>query len=150
MPPFVYSCPALSLKRGSVAAMKSTALLCLNLVLQFGDYITGLSTDPPTENGGTVVVAALENATNVSIFCTVTEFGSLGLSVWFFTTEGGTRQLLDFDQPNAANFFTTGIARQNFTIRLFARNLDMAVLECNNNLPSPNREIAFFMLRIIG
>ena len=130
--------------------MKPAALLCLILALQFGGYITGLSTDPPTENGGTAVVAALENATNVSIFCTVTEFGSLGLSVWYLTEKGGTRQRIIFGQQSASNFFTIGIGRQNFTILLFRRNLDMARLECNNNLDPPNEQVAFFSLRIIG
>ena len=134
----------------SVGGMASPGpVLYLVLALQFEGYVTGLSTDPPTENGGTAVVAALENATDVSIFCMVTENGSPGLSVWYFTEEGGTRQLLNFDQPDASNFVATGSGRQNFTIRSFGRNLDMGLLECNNNF-IPNLERAFFSLRIIG
>ena len=59
-----------------MAIEKLSALLSLGLVLQLGDYSTGLSTDPPTEIEGTAVVAALENATNVSVFCAVTFQGA--------------------------------------------------------------------------
>ena len=36
------------------------------------------------------------------------------------------------------------------TIVLFGKDLDMAVLECNNGFISPNDEVAFFFLRIVG
>ena len=130
--------------------MKAVGLLGLGLVLQFGDYITGFSTDPPTENGGTAVVAALENATNVSVFCAFLFPGTTTplTTAWYLTEQGGTRHQILFGLPSAANYFTTGF-QTNLTILSFGRNLDMGVLECNNNLDS-NNEIAYFMLRIIG
>ena len=87
--------------------MATRSLLCLVLALQFGDYVTGLSTDPPTENGGTAVVAALENATNVSVFCAVTFQGTPVHTGWYLTEQGGTRQQILFGLPSAANYFTS-------------------------------------------
>ena len=135
---------------GSMASSEVATILCLILAVQFGAHVSELSTDPPTENGGTTVVAALENATNVSVFCAVTEFGNATLTAWYLTEEGGTRQRIQFGQQCAANFLETGAGNANLTILLFGRNLDMARLECNNGLNPPNREVAFFSLRIIG
>ena len=84
--------------------MSNPAILPSSCVT-FGDYVTGLSTDPPiTENGATAVVAALENATNVSISCTVRDFGNPGVSFWYLTEEGGTTQPIVFGQQSPANF----------------------------------------------
>ena len=57
----------------------------LLLVLQFGGYVTGLSTDLPNENGGTAVVAALENA--ISVFCVFLFLGATAplTTVWYLT-----------------------------------------------------------------
>ena len=135
---------------GRMASSKVATLLCFGLALQFGDYVTGFSTDPPTENGGTAVVAALENATNVSVYCAVMDFGSPGVSFWYLTEAGGTRQRILFGQQSAANFLATGVVHENFTILSFRQNLDRALLECNNGLIPPHDEVAFFSLRIIG
>ena len=131
-----------------MATKKIAVFLCLDLGLQFGDYVCGLSTDPPTVNGGTAVVAALENATNVSVFCAVTIGGMPSLTLWSITVEGGTIQRI-FGIPGVPNFFSTGSGRENLTIISFNRNFDMALLECDNNFDNA-RERAFFSLRIIG
>ena len=132
-----------------MASSEIVALLCLVLALQFGGHVNGFSTDPPTENGGTAVVAALENATNVSVYCEVTFEGTTVNTGWYLTEKGGTRQQILFAQPSAANFFTSGF-QSNLTILSFGRNLDMGVLDCNNNFQGANRQSAFFLLRIIG
>ena len=136
-----------------MASRRTTLLLCISLVtaLQFGEYVSGLSTDPPTENGGTAVVAALENATNVSVFCAVTFGGGSTaprVKLWYITTIGGlTRELILTSVPN---FVFAGTHRENLTILSFGRNLDMGRLECNNDIVEPNQnEKAFFSLRII-
>lgn len=136
-----------------MASLKIASLLCFGLVLQFGEYVSGLSTDPPTENGRTSVVAALENATNVSIFCAVTFGGGNSaprLTVWFFTEIGGVTREAIFGIPGVPNFFSTGPRRENLTIESFGRNFDMGLLECTNNIDAPNDETAFFLLRIIS
>ena len=133
-----------------MASSEVATILCLVLALQFGGHVNGFSTDPPTENGGTAVVAAQENATSVSVFCAVTDFGTPGLTLWYLREENGTRQRIMFGQQSAANFLAAGVGNANLTILLFRRNLDMGLLECNNNLSPPNSQVAFFSLRIIG
>ena len=108
----------------------------------------GISTDPFVENGGTVVLPAPENAANVSIFCQVTFQGILAVSQWFLTTKGGTRSEILAGGPSFR--LTGGTQTPNLTIVSFSRDLDMAIVECNNVFVSPNDETAFFLLRIIG
>ena len=108
------------IERG-MASSEAVTVLNLLLALQSEGYVTGLSTDLPTENGVTAVVAALHGECHQSfyiLYCTGTSLHE----------EGGTKQLLNFDQPGASSFFATGTGRQ--TIRSFSSNLDMGLLEC--------------------
>ena len=127
----------------------SPALLVrLITVLLLKQQATGLLTDPFVENGGTVVLPAPENAANVSIFCQVTFQGTLVVSQWFLTTKGGTRSAITAGGHSFR--LTGGTQTPNLTIVSFSRDLDMAIVECNNVFISPNDETAFFLLRIIG
>ena len=106
----------------------------------------GLSTDPFVENG-TVVLPAPENAANVSVFCQVSFQGTPVVTQWFLTMNGGMRSAIT-TEPSFQ--LTGGTLQPNLTIVSFSRNLDMAILECGNGFNSPNKEVAFFLLRIIG
>ena len=125
----------------------SPALVRLMAVLLLKQQVTGLLTDPFVENRGTVVLPAKENAANVSVFCQVTFQGTPAVTQWFLTLNGGTRS----EVTSGSSIQLTGGTRQrNLTIVSFSRDLDMAILECNNVFASPNDETAFFLLRIIG
>ena len=125
----------------------STHLLCNSVV--------GLTTNPTVENGGTVVVAAPENAANVRISCQVTpgpNFTNPRVSAWFLTMKNGARTRIVFNsEPNYST--DTGGFQTEFNILSFGADLDMAALECSNDLPmlpSPNTLHVFFILRILG
>ena len=126
-------------------------LLCFGLALQFAFLVTGLTTDPPTVNGGTAVLSRVENAANVSVLCRVTFMGVPRTTVWFITRLNGQREQLTLDPPSDPNFIqqTSGVP-SNLTIVSFSSDLDMATLECTNQIEAPNTEEAFFNLRIIG
>ena len=128
-----------------------SALVCLYgimVVLLFKHQVAdGLSTDPFVENGGTVVLPAPENAANVSVFCQVSFQGTPIVTQWFLTMNGGTRSAIT-TEPSVQ--LTGGTLQPNLTIVSFSRDLDMAILECGNGFNSPNKEVAFFLLRIIG
>ena len=124
-----------------------SALVRLMAVLLLKQQVTGLSTDPSVENGGTVVLPATENATNVFVFCQVSFQGTPAVTQWFLTLNEGTRNTI----TSGPSFEITGGSIQtNLTVVSFSRDLDMAILECNNGFVSPNDETAFFLLRIIG
>ena len=122
------------------------SLYGLMAVLLIKQQVTGLLTDPFVENRGTVVLPAPENAPNVSVFCQVTFQGTPAVKRWSLTLNEGTRSQL----MAGPSFQLTGALFTNLTIESFSRDLDMANLECSNNLLSPNDETAFFLLRIIG
>ena len=107
-----------------------------------------INTNPPAENFGSAVVAALENASNVTVFCAVTfrDGGSARTSAWFITLKNSTRERILFDEPN----FETVYLQSNFTILSFSAELDMAILECTNSLIPPNTQTVFFTLRTLG
>ena len=129
-----------------------SALVCLYglmaVLLLKQQVADGLSTDPFVENGGTVVLPAPENAPNVSVFCQVSFQGTPVVTQWFLTMNGGTRNAISAGGPSFQ--LTGGTLHPNLTIVSFSRDLDMAILECNNVFVSPNDEKAFFLLRIIG
>ena len=131
---------------------KFSALVCLYglmaVLLLKHQVADGISTDPFVENGGTVVLPAPENAANVSIFCQVSFQGTSAITNWFLTLNGGTRSAITAEGPSFQ--LTGGSLHPNLTIVSFSRDLDMAILECNNVFVSPNDEKAFFLLRIIG
>ena len=116
-----------------------------------------LSTFPVSENGGTPIVAAIENAINVRVFCEVTFNNNPSFTTWQLTTFGEPRFLLTFDingtgiSPNSQNFMANGvpvgngISRSNLTILTFDSSLDMTLLECGLG----NTVMANFILRII-
>ena len=129
------------------------ALRCVDIfvlvVMAECEYVRSFSTNPAVENGGTAVVVAPENAANVTVFCEVTfgDGGSVRNSLWFLTLKNGARERVRFDsEPN----FDTSVLQSNFTILSFDANLDMATLECTNNLIPPNNQTVYFILRTIG
>ena len=129
--------------------MATAALLFFSFVFLSGDYVHGLRTNPPVENGGTTVVVAPENAANVNVFCEVTfgDGGSVRTTAWFLTLKNGDRERVIFS--SGSNFATSGL-QSNFTILSFGANLDMATLECGNGLIPPNNQTVYFILRTIG
>ena len=106
------------------------------------DNSNGLSTYPVSQDGQTPVLAAVEGAMNIRIYCEVTFNGNPTFTNWILTRHGGNPILLDFDingtgiPPNSENFVATGvpvgngISQANLTILTFDSSLDMALLEC--------------------
>ena len=130
--------------------MKCASLLRSVLFLQLGIYANSIVTDPPvTTNGGTVDLPAVENATNVSVFCNVTFQGTPIVTGWRLLSIGMTPQPIAAQLPN---FVVENVARRtNLTILSFTRsNLDMMVLQCLNGFVGENEESAFFIPRFIG
>ena len=132
--------------------MKCASLLRSVLFLQLGIYANSIVTDPPvTTNGGTVDLPAVENATNVSVFCAVTFQGTPVDTAWRIGLIGMTPELIIFNDPQFSYLVRENVARQtNLTILSFTRsNLDMMVLQCTNGFGG-NEESAFFIPRFIG
>ena len=117
-------------------------------LLQLGIYVRSLFTDPPVAtNGGSVDLPAVENATNVSVFCEVTFLNNSANSIWRL---GSTT--IAFGQLAFSNFvLVENIPRRtNLTLLWFSRaSLDMMVLECTNGIGSDLAQ-AFFIPRFIG
>ena len=128
--------------------MGLAVLACLCLLSLLRDHVTGLSTDPFVENGETVVLPAPANASNVSIICNVSFQGTPFATHWYLTVNGTRISVLDMNDPNFQ--LSGGLLVPILTIVSFGKDLDMAVLECNNGFISPNDEVTFFLLRIIG
>lgn len=98
----------------------------LVFLLQLGIYVSSLSTDPPVAtNGGTVDLPAVENATNVNVFCEVT-FNDSGNNVlvttgWRLGLSAMTTQSIQFNEPDT-NFVLENVTRStNLTILSFTR-----------------------------
>ena len=147
--------PSFHSKRWSGARMfmdiqVSAASIVILVALLPGLQVTGLSTEPPIENGGTVVLARKENESSVNIFCRVTNNGSFFDTSWFLSTPGAPRNQIIFGMGQS-NFVLIG-SSANLTIVSFSRDLNKALLECTNGAGSnsPILEEAFFELRIIG
>ena len=116
----------------------------------------GLSTYPVSLDGQTPVIAAVEGAMNIKLFCKVTFNGNPSITTWQLTKFGSPRYLLTFDvngkgtPPNSENFTATGVpventlSRSNLTILTFDRSLDKALMECGLS----NTVMANFTLRI--
>ena len=110
-------------------------------------------TDPPVAtNGETVDLPAVENATNVSVFCEVMFQGIIVNTNWRLGLGGISQQLIDFSQPQ---FALEDVARfTNLTILSFNReSLDMMILECTNGFTAGggiNLQNAFFIPKFIG
>ena len=136
-------------KQIKMPALRYVDILQLVLVVMANcEYVRGLRTNPPVENGGTAVVVAPENAANVTVFCEVT-FGNEAprVSTWFLTPKNGARERVRFDSE--LNFGTSGY-QSNFTILSFSAVLGMATLKCNNTIPPPDAQTVYFILRTIG
>ena len=89
--------------------------------------------EPFVENGGTVVLPAPANASNVSIIiiCNVSFQGTPLATHWYLTFNGERRtSVLDMNDPNFQ--LSGGLLVPILTIVLFGKDLDMAVLECSN------------------
>ena len=117
-------------------------------------------TDPVTSDQSPAVIAAVENATNVTGFCEVTRGSILRLTYWFITKRGADSKTYislhdnGTGATNFENFFATGrnvseiLLHSNLTIRVFDGSLDMANLSCG-----AGNDIAIngtFILRVIS
>ena len=113
----------------------------------FAVHVTGLVTNPPVENGGTVIVAAPENASNVTIFCEVTDSTSTTIiTTWVYhDSNANPIRHLSITDPE---FNLGAFPFSNLTIESFTRTLDGTTLECSNMVSPP--QMAFFALRIIS
>ena len=120
------------------------------------DNSNGLSTYPVSQDGQTPVIAAVEGAMNIRVYCEVTFNGNPTFTNRILTRLGGDRILLNFDingtgiPPNSVKFMATGvpvgneISPSNLTILTFDSSLDMALLECAQSC----NVMANFILRI--
>ena len=133
------------------AISEAMGLPCLLFLLSSLYYscscqVTIPSTDPPvTTNGETVDLPAVENATNVCVFC---EFSTA--TVWQLGRNGMPPDLIDFDDPEFSNFKLENISTYtNLTILLFTKDLSTIVLECTNGFQL-SKINAFFIPRFIG
>ena len=130
---------------------------CLLLLLSSLYYsctcqTTTPSTDPPVAtNGGIVALPAVENATNVSVFCAVTFQGTPAGTNWRLGTDSMSTLPILFGEQDFSNFVVENVIRvTNLTILSFSRaSLHMMVLECNNGFGGA-LENAFFIPRFIG
>ena len=137
----------------------AVTVLALSLILLIGES-NGLRTNPSVENFGNVILVAPENASNVSVFCEVTfgDGGGLFVSAWFITLNNGVRERITFINgtsqisglQSTLTMLNSGVLQSNLTIVSFGADLDMATLECTNNLLDPNTQTVFFLLRTIG
>ena len=121
------------------------------------DNSNGLSTYPVSQDGQTPVLAAVEGAMNIRVYCEVTFNGNPTFTNWILTRLGGGRILLTFNvngtgtSSDSQNFRVTGemlgagTTQSNITILTFNNLLDMALLECAEG----NTVMANFTLRII-
>ena len=114
-------------------ALRYVDYIFVLVVIANCEYVRSFSTNPPVENGGTVVVVAPENAANVIVFCEVT-FGNgvPRVSSWFLTLKNGVRERVRLDSE--PNFDTSGY-QSNFTILLFGANLDVALVHWSATTP---------------
>ena len=107
------------------------------------DNSNELSTYPVSQDGQTPVIAAVEGAMNIMVFCEVTfNKGITTFTNWILTRVGDNPILIDFDingtgiPPYGQNFMANGvpvgngISQANLTILTFDSSLDMALLEC--------------------
>ena len=101
-------------------------------------------TYPPTTDASPAVIAAPENATNVTMYCVVTRVGvGIRQNLWTITKPGDTmRTYLQFNTDGkggegSENFFVTSsisvgsfAIQTNLTIRVFNDRFDMANISC--------------------
>ena len=107
-------------------------------------------TDPPVAmNGGTVDLPAVENATNVSVFCAVMFQGSPVTTIW--RTRTITSMIVESISLASTDFvFENTSFYTNLTIVSFSRDvLEMILLQCTNGFGAA-LESAFFTPRFIG
>ena len=120
-------------------------------------------TDPPTTDESPAIIAALENATNVTIYCVVIRTGSgIRQNVWRITRPGDTMSTtIQFNaldrtaKEGFENYFVTSNITvfnipilTNLSIRVFDSSFDMATISCGSGA-----DVAIngtFRLRIIG
>ena len=115
------------------------------IVLVYFAGCNGLTTIPLTVNGGTAVLVARVNATNVTVFCRVTdEQGGPLLTTWILMS-GGTTTYINANTPG---FVLSGSTIENLTISSYGPDRNGSILECTNNILP--RQSAFFSLRIFG
>ena len=120
--------------------------------------VVNVITDPPQiSDTESPTVYAIENSTNVSIFCNVT-FGNIQLvTLWRLTKELSVDDL-DFNingtaaNTDSSNFYVTGeplsggTTRANLSILLFDSLLDTALIHCGSGSDLPGE----FNLRLLG
>ena len=138
---------------GSPKSMDPPQLVVATLLysiyyLQFHSAI-GLSTIPPVENEGTVILARRENETNVPIYCRVSLNGSTFSTAWYLTRFGEVQFRITFGSVPTPNFVLEGVT-SNLTIQSFSRDLDKVIVRCSNVAVPELLENGRFQLRIIG
>ena len=145
----------------AMSACVTTAVLLVTVCCNgIHSQLVATVTDPPTTDANPAVVAAAENATNVTMYCEVTRGGSVRQNFWFL---GGSQNVINFHFTSSGgtgasgfeNFFITygksfegTPLRTNLTIRVFNRTFDMARISCGSG-----NDIAMdgtFILRIIS
>ena len=85
----------------------------------FAVHVTVLVTNPPVENGGTVIVAAPENASNVTIYCAVTGPNNMTMAtVWIHIDSNANRTI----SSNDPVFKTGPLPFANLTIKSLIRS----------------------------
>ena len=130
-------------------------LFCWLGFIYLSCQVVGLTTIPSAENGQTLVVAAAENSTNVTVFCLVTFNQKVTQTTWILDGRVLMFETSGEGQVGFENYFAKGeslpgavtTARSNLTIRTFGSELDMSLLECaigNDNIQ------ANFTLRLIS
>ena len=131
-----------------VCMMTAARTAVFLLACSFTVCVTGLVTNPPVENGGTVTVAAPENAPYVTILCAVTDANNMTIGTnWIHVDPKANpmRQLVS----NIPLFERGPFPFRNLTIEIFSQSLDETTLECSN-LAIPGLQEVFFLLRIIS
>ena len=127
------------------------AIMAVLLCSLFGTcHVAGFLTEPPTTNGGTTVVTAPENASNVTVFCRVTNPSNDNMPIFtnWFLRVGSMRMLISI-ADTSDNFQISGATLTNFTILSFGSSFDGETLECNNQLSNEAAQLAFFTMKII-
>ena len=148
----------MSVHASEMSTWLTSAVLLVTVCCKGAHGLVVAITDPPTSDANPTVIAAAENATNVTVFCEVARDGSARQNIWFI---GGSDVIIfDFDaggkgKDGFENFMVTSgktvmnvPLRTNLTIRVFNRALDMVNISCGSG-----NDIAIngtYILRVIS
>ena len=130
---------------------------CLLALLPNGYCQLTSNTIPEQISGGSPVVFASENATDVTVVCEIFNGDNPRATVWILTSGGVTNILRFFangtaEDDTSQNFFVSGepflqqTTEANLTILTFTNSLNGSLLECL----SGNTMVGNFTLRLAG